>query len=306
MTLPQLTPMNTEPVQAPAEAKPADQNLQPIDTKQDVLDMQDAPMIADGSDVEVIGVATEGFLKEKFPGLATALDSVLSLLTNTRPVERQLGDFNRLSAILTNTDFMTLGPLLVDVPEGLNTDYLTYLKVVERLYLHAEQAQSEVLTPLQRHLSQLISSNHHRYVYNPVLDKKIRKFNAEREEIRTALNKCFTDTGKTKLHYDRAFRRNGDWAEIYSVVERLQKQTKLSPASVQKQVQEISELTNHLAKLSSAGEIPGMDQQTYTATEFWVRTAAEEVSMISVGYYHANAATTCLANVVKQLVKNYG
>jgi len=306
MTLPQTTPMNTEPVQAPAEAKSADQNMIPVDTERDVQDLQDAPMIADGSDVEVTGVATEGFLKDKFPTLASTLDSVIGLLTNTRPIERQLGDFNRLSAVLSNTDYMTLGPLLVDVPEGLNTDYLTYLNVVERLYRHAAQAQSEVLTPLQRHLAQLISSQHHRYVYNPVLDKKIRKFAAEREVIRIELNKCFTDSGKTKLHYDRAFRRNGDWKDIYNVAEIVQTQTLVSPTAVQKQVQEISELANQLVKQVNAGEVPGMDQQTYVATEFWMQAAAEEVSLISVGYYHANAACTCLANITKQLVKNYG
>ena len=305
MTLPQTTPMNTEPVQAPAESQPADQNVIPVDTQRDVLELQDAPMIAKGSDVEVMGVATEGFLKEKFPTFATALDSVIGLLTNVRPIERQLGDFNRLSAILSSTDYMTLGPLLVDVPEGLDTDYLTYLSVVERLYRHVAQAQSELLTPLQRHLAQLISSQHHRYVYNPVLDKKIRKFSAEREEIRLELNKCFSNTGKSKLHYDRAFRRNSDWKDIYNVAEIIQSQTLVSPAAVQKQVQEISELANQLAKLANAGEVPGMDQQTYNATEFWVRSAAEEVSMISVGYYHANAACTCLANITKQLVKNY-
>lgn len=306
MTQPQTSPMNTEPVQAPAEAKEEDQNTVVVDTQEDVLNLEDAPMIPEGSDVAVVGLATEGILRETFPRLGAALDSVLGLLSNSTPNDKPLGNYHRLEGILASTDYMTLGPLLVDVPEGLNTDYLTYLKVVEKLYKHVARVQTEVLTPLQKHLGQLISMSHHRYVYNPVLDRSIRKFDSERNEIRGLLNKCFTDSAKTKLHYDRAFKRNGDWGDVYDVVERTQRLSRLPVEAIQKQVQEISELTNHLTKLVNEGEVASMDQQTLSATQYWIEVAAEEVSMISVGYYHVNAATTCLNNIVKQLIKNYG
>ena len=295
--------MNTEPVQAPAEAQPDDKKILPVDTATAVDLMADAPLITDGEDV---AIANESFIRENFPIVGQALDSIVGLLKTLTPIEKVLGDQQRLQGIVGNVDYMSLGPLLVDVPEGLNTDYLTYLTVVEQLYEHAAQVETVLLDPLQRHLAQLVSSPTARYTFNPALDKQVREFSRERDQIRSQLDKCFTNSGKSKIHYQKAFRRNGDWRDIYATAERIMKLSELDTTRIMKKAEQISELSDTLVKLNASGELPTMDAKTFEATRFMMQAAAEEVSMISIAYYHGKAGTTALSLVVKQLIKNYG
>lgn len=295
--------MNTEQVQAPAEAQPDDKKILPVDTAAAVELLADAPLITDGDDV---AIANESFLRENFPQIGQALDSIASLLKTTTPIEKVLGDQQRLLGVVGNIDYMSLGPLLVDVPEGLDTDYLTYLNVVEQLYKHATLVEAAILDPLQRHLAQLVSSPTARYTYNAALDKQVREFSRERDQIRTQLDKCFTSSGKTKIHYQKAFRRNGDWRDIYGQAEKIMKLSQMDTSRIMKKAEQISELNDTLVKLNAAGELPAMDAKTFEATRFMMQAAAEEISMISIAYYHGKAGTTALSNVVKQLIKNYG
>lgn len=270
------------------------------DDKDKGNDYAEQPEVTTTPSVELV-LANESFLKDNFPLLSQALDAVTGLLKGAKPVDKILGDRTKLENALSTVDYHTIAALLVPVPPGLKTDYLTYARVVLGLFEHASTTLVDVIDPLIKRLSMLISSEPARYSYNPIADQAFQKQALLQRDLRKALDACFDDSDKSRVYYEQAIRRNRDWVELYTVVDKITRASKLDYARIDKRVEEANALTAQIVEMNQKGEFSTMTKRSFDSITQMLSVAAEAVTLLSSAAYHGRALETSLQALVKQL-----
>lgn len=125
---------------------------------------------------------------------------------------------------LTHVNYADIRNIDVLVPEGLDTDLLSYVRVLNQSGDLAEKLESEVLGPFEKWLATMLGAPEN--LRNLTQNLQIPDFRLhDTKVVEKKIQDCFIHSGRREglVKYGKAFHRNQDLFELVKELEKLEK-----------------------------------------------------------------------------------
>lgn len=238
-------------------------------------------------------------LPERFPSLVASVrgfaHNVLSSLQINHPT-LSMDSFDRL---LKKIDYVTLSPVEIYIPPGLNVDLLTYADVLNDAKGPAVALVEDVLKPTLKWLSLLMA--------DPEKLSSVRDMRRESGLIlndlqghRDAIKKCFnSDDSRDRIAYSKAVKRHADFLEAVKVTNEINEQLKgISTDEILELVGEIAGIIDRMIEYVTLGD------SRYKVQASVIRDMAETVSEIAKHVEYFSVFTYSVLLMTKALEDN--
>lgn len=222
------------------------------------------------------------------------------------PIDKLLGDKRRFLKVINETNYVTISPMLVQVPEGFKGNYLEYVTLIRDIMVMETSIEQDILIPFKNILSNIIANPNARFQFDRKAYERILKKSKERSEIQAKLNAMFDNSSNTKASYGNVISRNADWEEVFSITEEIGRLSHTDLRSVKARVEEIVTLLDTVSEMNKEGELTKLHPDLLRHIGELTQASAEGTAFVSVAYYHGRTAFEVLSKLIKDLVKVLG
>lgn len=251
-----------------------------------------------------LDASMENFLARAMGRIGDGLRGTYQNLRDLSPLKLMLSDERRFLSVIEKNDYMGIAALNVNVPEGLQVDYLTFAELTHEVARHCASLNTEVLEPIRKVLAEIVSQPQAKYDMKRELVKAFNEREAHRKQIHQALLACFNDSHVKIVPYERAIQRNADWKAVTARCVQIEREVTLDKAQLQKDVAEILSLVEALVELiETDSSFTKLNPKLKTQMADLVRQAAEEVSFLNVSFYFSQMLFTNISFTMKELIK---
>lgn len=229
-------------------------------------------------------------LKDSFADFVTEFKDFSSRFSSKEPAIPATNVQVEFMRELMKRQFMSLAELRVYVPEGLEADFLTYVKVLAEAAEHATGVIDNVLAPYSVYLSQLISHPEQKFS-TAEHDKMYQDMQKMRDALNMEIGACFKQGSHvTDSIYGRVIRRNADWLPMFQELNALiNTVNKVERKTVTKKTEECVELLNIVTAKIARGELEGVSEQSVKNLANGCYQVALELENFVAVYYRVQA-----------------
>lgn len=244
----------------------------------------------------------QGLFTTFIPRIGDTLRRSWQAIANHTSKERITGDTSRFMSLIGKETYLDLSSLIIECPEGLQTDYLTYSNALVAAVKFSTETQSKIVKDLRQHLSNLLNGN--MLSYSPTgLEKGIINRIKDRELIEKEIKKCLDRSTNRKISYGVAINRNSDWTGVFENIEKMQMLDKHSRDQMRLDLEAINELIDAVvAKVSSPDNIR-INKQAVKYTSELIYAVGEEAKFVAQTYTLTEALFERLSNGVDHIIR---
>lgn len=251
-----------------------------------------------------LDVSTEGFFSRLFGRIGDSLRFSLQSIRGFTDVEAIADDKSRLLGVLKDADYLDLGALKVNVPEGLQVDYLTFTNIVEQCVEYVDGVRDQVITPFKQYLASVISNPQAKYLPPTKLLEAIDKHEATRLSLINQLKACFNNTHAKTIPYEQAISRNADWDVVLEKATRLSRAFNFDRKALASDVEDLQALLDTLYnRFEHDVEFKKLNPKLTNVIFRYTTIAADSVAFYAVSFYHLQSLTQNLNFTIKFLIK---
>lgn len=167
---------------------------------------------------EALGFGVKKLTSEVASNLSSLLGSVSGFINDTvKPISNHIKfdffDDDGVEDLLTKTNYVSITPIEIFVPAGMNVDMVTYLKTLEATQSVFNTIEKDVLKPSADYFAMLLATPETMgSVRNNEIAIAIEKYFEVLEKTTKQTTKCYAkhNYSNKRLHGD-VFKRNSDW-----------------------------------------------------------------------------------------------
>ena len=247
--------------------------------------------------------ATE-LLTNTFPNLYEGIVKFFGTFNPNEPSVELNKDEIKFIKSLEAHKYSDLMPLLAYVPDGLNTDYLSYAKTLLPAAAHAATILSNTLSKYTVFLGGLINNQDSKFSTNS-FEITYRELERVRDDLNKKIGMCFKHgSSKSEVTYGDVVTRNNDWERLLPIVRNM---TQLINGVDRKQlnnkIKECGELLDVILKKVENKEFEGMSPEAITNLSDGAYQMARELEFFSSVYYRVMSLTTCIKHTMEHYYK---
>jgi hypothetical protein len=235
-----------------------------------------------------------GMLKKMMPDIKTHFSNFISRFSsNDKPIP--LSKDNRaFIKLLEKHNYVDLEPIAVDVPEGLDVDFLAFAHILNSAVDHAVKVQ-QLLNTYTTYLAMLITNEFQRFeTKNSV--QVYQGMAAEREQILKEMGACFKQgSHETKAKYGDMIQRNKDWELIFGESDKLSKTiNSVGRDALNSKVKEAAQLMDKVIQMLKDGKMESTAHEVAQELSEGAYQIASELEFFSVVYYRVLGFVTAV------------
>lgn len=234
--------------------------------------------------------------------LPSFISDVRTYLADLLAISRTPGnviDDRKAQSTLRKINYITLSPVDVYVPVGLNVRYLDYVTVLERVMPLVQSTLNQTLRPTAAWLAELATNPDRLTALRP---KDFPITTDAVDVARRELAACFEKGGvKDKRGFGEMFDRNNDWATVVSKANALiVSQKSVSRKDVIAKVEEINHALNIIAGVIEKGDV---QVSAPTVTQFAKQSyaMAQQLELFSTYEYQLIGLSVALQDSADKL-----
>lgn len=254
--------------------------------------------------LEAFSVADLGALVRRvFPSIEGNLKSFLNVFDTQLAVGIFGNKQNDFLRQLEGHRYTNMMGLTAYVPEGLACTYLEYEVVLTQAVHHASVV-TQVLNDYAFFLSALVTDR------NAVLEtvshrKQFTELQKSREEILTALGKCFTKgSTKTEAKLSDVVSRNADWKVLFTATDAMSGLiNKIERKQLAKKVEECVELLERVRVKIERNEFDKASPEVIMDLSDGAYQLASELEFYTTVYYKVQAFCVALERTIEHVKK---
>lgn len=251
-----------------------------------------------------LDVSVEGFFDRFFGRIGDSLRFSLQSLRGLTNVERIADDQSRLVKLVSDADYLDMAALKVNVPEGLQVDYLTFANIIRDSVDYTLNVKAQVIDPYKKYLASVISSAQTKYAPPKDLLAMIDQHEARRASLVKQLSACFNNTHAKTISYEQAINRNADWDAVLNLATRMGRDFQVERDALAKDVGDLQTLLNDLHdRFNIDPDFKRLNPKLAQTIFHYTTVAANSVAFYTVTFYHLQSLTQNLNFTIKFLIK---
>ena len=267
---------------------------------------KDMEMAKEAAILSVPHIAQEGvseLLKTTMPSLVNGFQALVNTI---KPKETVMALTVKEAVLLNRVEkitYINLADLMLPVPEGMQTKYLTYIAILEDAIEYAQGIAAN-LEEFTKWVAKIITNASMR---NDTArhDNRWRKMQDEREVRYKAIGSCFGTTNNDKLKYSKLLDRNADWHEVINRAHGLTKAiNKIDRTELLKQSKHVQSLLEKVLETSKRNGFDATSPEVLASLSEGSFQIASELEFYSVVFYRTSTFLNRLEAAIATLDKS--
>jgi len=267
---------------------------------------KDMEMAKEAAILSVPHIAQEGvseLLKTTMPSLVNGFQALVNTI---KPKETVMALTVKEAVLLKRVEqitYINLADLMLPVPEGMQTKYLTYIAILEDAIEYAQGIATN-LEEFTKWVAKIITNASMR---NDTArhDNRWRKMQDEREVRYKAIGSCFGTTNNDKLKYSKLLDRNADWHEVINRAHGLTKAiNKIDRTELLKQSKHVQSLLEKVLETSKRNGFDATSPEVLASLSEGSFQIASELEFYSVVFYRTSTFLNRLEAAIATLDKS--
>lgn len=267
---------------------------------------KDMEMAKEAAILSVPYIAQEGvseLLKTTMPSLVNGFQALVNTI---KPKETVMALTVKEAVLLNRVEqitYINLSDLMLPVPEGMQTKYLTYIVILEDAIEYAQGIAAN-LEEFTKWVAKIITNASMR---NDTArhDNRWRKMQDEREVRYKAIGSCFGTTNNDKLKYSKLLDRNADWHEVINRAHGLTKAiNKIDRTELLKQSKHVQSLLEKVLETSKRNGFDATSPEVLASLSEGSFQIASELEFYSVVFYRTSTFLNRLEAAIATLDKS--
>lgn len=267
---------------------------------------KDMEMAKEAAILSVPHIAQEGvseLLKTTMPSLVNGFQALVNTI---KPKETVMALTVKEAVLLKRVEqitYINLSDLMLPVPEGMQTKYLTYIAILEDAIEYAQGIATN-LEEFTKWVAKIITNASMR---NDTArhDNRWRKMQDEREVRYKAIGSCFGITNNDKLKYSKLLDRNADWHEVINRAHGLTKAiNKIDRTELLKQSKHVQSLLEKVLETSKRNGFDATSPEVLASLSEGSFQIASELEFYSVVFYRTSTFLNRLEVAIATLDKS--
>ena len=251
-------------------------------------------------------IAQEGvseLLKTTMPSLVNGFQALVNTI---KPKETVMALTVKEAVLLKRVEqitYINLADLMLPVPEGMQTKYLTYIAILEDAIEYAQGIAAN-LEEFTKWVAKIITNASMR---NDTArhDNRWRKMQDEREVRYKAIGSCFGTINNDKLKYSKLLDRNADWHEVINRTHGLTKAiNKIDRTELLKQSKHVQSLLEKVLETSKRNGFDATSPEVLASLSEGSFQIASELEFYSVVFYRTSTFLNRLEAAIATLDKS--
>jgi hypothetical protein len=241
-------------------------------------------------------------LQNLIPTLQKNFQGFIHGFSKSEPAVQLKGDERDFLKQVEGRVYLNLAPLLAYVPEGLDVPYLEYLSVLQQAVMHCHETTLKTLNDYSVYLAQIITNRQLKITGMPH-DAAYAKMEKTRQELTQRLAKCFkTGSSRAEATYGDVVGRNGDWAEVFKEIARIdQLVNKIDRSALHQKAEECNTQLNTIIKQIRNNEFEGAGPEVTNNLAGGAYQAGAELEFFAATYFRVMTLNTAIADTMRKV-----
>ena len=208
-------------------------------------------------------------------------------------------------AYIDELPFESYNRFLLDVPAGLASYLVDYIKDLESEVKRVNASYEALFLPLNQNLAEVISNKHTALSTNLALANKAKKIDNERKASYDKLGKHFGNDSRTAKAAQYVLKSNDDWKRIFDALQSLQaERSKVTLGQLTAELTKAEDWINVILNGVNAGEIELSSQQKANIAGLSA-SAAQEFEAYASAHFRFQVIVQTLSTSVERLMRKF-
>jgi hypothetical protein len=244
-------------------------------------------------------------LKELLPSITASFAKMRGFVQTQDPINIQGFTATQTAAINAGEkhSYAELREIKVQVPQGMQSDFVTTLEALLLLTQHVKGAYRDVLQPYVQFLAQVAGHDGSRLATNDER-KHYEKLEENREALISGLTKCFGSSTQSHARYGDAVARNADLPKIFELAKACGDTiNSVTPKQVKDCVSQASDYLGVLYENLNTAQDPKTSHEFAQHLSLGAYQVAKEVELYSLTHYRVLVMVQSVSELSKTLNK---